>query len=211
MGEGYTCYILYFVDPGNDQRRRATRLRAARLLTDALNPFFVFTALYALAAFSLASTPRAALYLGVELAAAALVAGYVLLLRRRKRVADFWISARSERLVPALVLLSSFVALLGVLYLLNAPAVLSSITLSMGLAAAAVAATTLLWKASAHSAVAGHAAATSLLVLGPFPGTVFTIMLAAVLWSRVTSEAHTREQALVGAGIGAALALLFLT
>ena len=60
-----------------------TRQRnAARFLTNALNPFFVFTALYAAAAFSEAGPPAAPGYLILELLAAGLVAGYVLLMRR---------------------------------------------------------------------------------------------------------------------------------
>lgn len=184
--------------------------RAARLLAGVLNPFTIFTALYALVAFSEASAPRALLYLAVELAAALLVAGYVFALRRSRRVGDFWISARHERLVPALVLLSSFAALLFALNLLGAPEDLLLTTLSMGLASAAVAATTLFWKASAHSAVAGHAAVAGLLTLGP-PGLVFALALPLVLWARVTSGAHTFSQALAGAGVGAAFAFLFLS
>ncbi len=189
--------------------QHAIRSGTARLLTNALNPFFVFTALYALVAMSEASAPQATLYEVVELAAAAFVAGYVFLLRRRRRVGDFWISSRRQRFVPALVLLGAFVALLAVLDLLEAPATLFLTTLSMGLASAAVAATTLVWKASAHSAVAGHAAAAGLLVLGP-PGLLFVLVLPAVLWSRVAAGDHTSAQALAGAGVGAALAVVFL-
>jgi hypothetical protein len=189
--------------------QRATRLRAARLFTNVLNPFFVFTALYALAAMSEASAPQATLYVAVELAAAAFVAGYVFLLRRRRRVGDFWISGRHQRLVPALVLLGAFVALLAALALLGAPETLFLTTFSMGLASVAVAATTLVWKASAHSAVAGHAAAAGLLVLGP-PGLLFALTLPAVLWSRVAAGDHTLAQALAGAGIGAIFATALL-
>ena len=190
-------------------RQRATRLRTARLITNALNPFFVFTTLYALVAMSEASALRATLYVVAEIAAAAFVAGYVFLLRHRRRVGDFWISSRRQRFVPALVLLGAFVALLAVLDLLEAPATLFLTTLSMGLASAAVAATTLVWKASAHSAVAGHAAAAGLLVLGP-PGLLFVLVLPAVLWSRVAAGDHTSAQALAGVGVGAALAVVFL-
>jgi hypothetical protein len=189
--------------------QRVTRLRAARLFTNVLNPFFVFTALYVFVAMSEASAARATLYLAVELAAAAFVAGYVFLLRRRRRVGDFWISGRRQRLVPALVLLGAFGALLAALALLGAPETLFLTTLSMGLASAAVAATTLVWKASAHSAVAGHAAATGLLVLGP-PGLLFALTLPAVLWSRVAAGDHTLAQALAGAGIGAIFATTLL-
>jgi hypothetical protein len=197
------------MNPGKSYQH-ATRLRAARLLTNGLNPFFVFTALYTLVAYAeSAGILRSTLYVAVELAAAAFVARYVFLLRRRRRVGDFWISARRQRLVPALVLLTTFAALLGSLVLLGAPGTLVETTLSMGLASATVAATTLFWKASAHSAVAGHAAAAGLLVLG-LPGLLFALVLPAVLWSRVAIEAHTLAQALAGAGIGAAFAVAFL-
>lgn len=185
------------------------RYRAARLVTDALNPFLIFITLFAAAAFAHASPGRALLFVAVELIAAGAVAGYVLVMRRRSRVSGFWISNRAERLIPAVVLLGAFVGLLLALYLLDAPASVFRTTLSMGLAAATVAAITLFWKASAHCAVAGHAAIVGPLLLGP-AGLVFTLTLPLVAWSRVDLEAHSLLQALAGAGIGAAFALVFL-
>jgi membrane-associated phospholipid phosphatase len=181
----------------------------ARVLTNALNPFFIFTALFALAAFAEAGVYRGVLYLAVELTAAAAVAGYVLFMRGRSRVGDFWISARAERLTPAVFLLAAFVALLAALVLLDAPENLTLLTLSMGLASAAVAGITLLWKASAHCTVAGHAVAAGLLLLGPL-GLVFLLVLPLVVWSRVILKAHTLSQTLAGAAVGAGFAVLFL-
>ena len=183
--------------------------KLASALTNALNPFVIFTALFALVAFAEAGAYRGVLYLAVELTAAAAVAGYVLFMRRRSRVGDFWISARAERLTPAVFLLAAFVALLAALVLLDAPQNLYLLTLSMGLASAAVAGITLLWKASAHCTVAGHAAAAGLLLLGP-PGIVFLLVLPLVLWSRVTLKAHTLSQTLAGAAVGAGCAVPFL-
>jgi membrane-associated phospholipid phosphatase len=183
--------------------------KLAHALTNALNPFVIFTTLFALVAFAEAGAYRGILYLAVELTAAAAVAGFVLLMRRRSRVGDFWISARAERLMPAVFLLTAFVALLGVLALLDSPEDLLLLTLSMGLASAAVAGITLLWKASAHCTVAGHAAAAGLLLLGP-PGLIFLLVLPIVLWSRVTLKAHTPSQTLAGAAVGAGFAVLFL-
>jgi hypothetical protein len=182
----------------------------ARLITNVLNPFVLFTALYALVAFTMTGLGDAVLYVALELLAAAVVVGYVLLMRRRKRVGDFWISARAERLIPAVVLLTAFVALLVALALSEAPRELYLLTLSMGLASAAVAAITLLWKASAHCAVAGHAAVAGVLLLGG-PGVVFLFALPLVVWSRVTPTAHTLSQALAGTVVGAVFAALFLS
>ena len=186
-----------------------TAQRVARVLTNALNPFFIFTALYALVAFVDAGLWRGLLYLAGELIAASAVAGYVLFMRRRSRVGDFWISARAERLIPALFLLSAFVALFVVLFLLDAPRGLFLLTLSMGLASAAVALITLLWKASAHCTVAGHAAAAGLLLLGPL-GSVFLLVLPLVIWSRVVTGAHSLPQTLAGTAVGATFAVVFL-
>ena len=183
--------------------------RVASVLTNALNPFLIFTTLYALVAFVDAGLSLGLLYLAVELMAAVAVAGYVLFMRRRSRVGDFWISARAERLTPALFLLSAFVTLLAALFLLDAPRDLFLLTLSMGLASAAVALITLRWKASAHCTVAGHAAAAGLLLLGAW-GFVFLLVLPLVIWSRIVTGAHTLPQTLVGTAVGAGFAIIFL-
>lgn len=187
----------------------SNRHQAARRVTDVLNPFVVFTLLFAAVAFTQAGVTDAVRYLVVQLSAAGFVAGYVLLLRRSSRVSGFWISNRAERLIPAAVLLLAFVGLLLALYALGAPEDLFATTLSMGLAAATVAAITLLWKASAHCAVAGHAALAGPLLLGP-AGLVFSLMLPVILWSRVTLKAHTLAQAIAGSLIGLAFAGVFL-
>jgi|SRR5687768_14738634 len=181
----------------------------ARILTDALNPFVIFTVLFFAVALAQSPLPRALMYAGVELLAAAAVAGFVLLMRRRARVGDFWISARAERLTPAVFLLSAFVALLAALFLLGAPTDLLLLTLSMGLASATVTLLTLLFKASAHCTVAGHAATAGILLLGP-PGILFLPVLPLVIWSRVALGAHTIPEALAGAVVGVGFALFFL-
>jgi membrane-associated phospholipid phosphatase len=79
----------------------------------------------------------------------------------------------------------------------------------MGLASATVALITLVWKASAHCTVAGHAAAAGLLLLGPL-GLIFLLALPLVAWSRVVDKAHTLPQALVGVAVGIGFAILFL-
>jgi hypothetical protein len=182
----------------------------ARVLTHVLNPFAVFTAIYVFVAFAEAdNTAEASLYVAPELLAAATVAGYVLFMRRHSRVGDFWISARAERLTPALFLLAAFVVLLGALALLGAPEALLLLTLSMGLATATVALLTLFFKASAHCTVAGHAATAALLLLGPL-GLIFAIALPLVVWARVAPGEHTAPEALAGAAVGTGFALLFL-
>src|SRR3712207_7291993 len=93
----------------------------AHALTNVLNPFVIFTALYALVAFAEVEASRALLYVALELLAAAAVGGDGIFMGGHSRVGDFWISARAERLTPALFLLAAFVGLLGILSLLDAP------------------------------------------------------------------------------------------
>ena len=182
----------------------------ARTLTNVLNPFAIFTAIYVLAAFAQADITGALLYVALELFAAGAVAANVLFMRRRRRVGDFWISARAERLTPAIFLLATFVVLLAALASLGAPDDLLLLTLSMGLASAPVALLTLYVKASAHCTVAAHAATAGPLLLGPL-GTAFLLVLPLVVWSRVAPGAHTLPEALTGAAVGAGFAALLLT
>ena len=182
----------------------------ARFLTNALNPFVIFTALFLFVALEESATRRALLYTGAELLAAGVVASYVLFMRRKARVGDFWIFARAERLTPALFLLSAFVALLAVLWLLGVPEELLLLTLSMGLASATVAFVTLFFKASAHCTVAGHAATAGIILLGP-AGWMFALALPLVIWSRVALGAHTLPETLAGTAVGVGFAVLFLT
>jgi len=181
----------------------------ARVLTDVLNPFVIFSALFLTVALAESPVPRALLYTGVELLAAVAVPGFVFLFRRRCRSEDFWTSAGANRLTPAPFLLAAFAALLAALALLGAPANLFLLTLSMGLASAAVAFVTLFFKASAHCTVAGHAAAAGIILLGPL-GLVFAFASPLVVWSRVALAAHTTLEALAGAAIGIGFATLFL-
>jgi hypothetical protein len=181
----------------------------ARALTNALNPFVIFTALYGLVALAQNPIAQAVLYVGLELLAAALVVLYVLSMRRYLRVGDFWISARAERLAPSVFLLAALLGLLAALALLGAPQKLFLLTLSMGLASATVALATLFFKVSAHCTVAGHAAVAGPLLLG-LPGAAFLILLPAVIWARVAPAAHSLPQSLSGAAVGAAFAALLL-
>ncbi len=183
--------------------------RPANTITNTLNPFFVFTALYVLVALAESALDRALLYVGIELAAAGAVAGYVLWLRRRSQVGDFWISRRAERLVPAAFTILASAVLILSLYFLHAPEGLFRATISMGLATVVSAAITLFWKISAHSSVAGHATVAGFLLLGP-AGVVFLLTLPLVLWSRVATKAHTLPQVFAGAVLGAVLALSFI-
>lgn len=184
--------------------------RLPNLVSNVANPFVIFTVLYGLVAVvHSGSFPAAAGYLALELLAAGLVAGYVFWMRRRRRVGGFWIPTRRERLVPALVLLASFVGLLAALLLTDSPPELFRLTLSMGVASATVAAITTVWKASAHTAVAGHAAAAGLFLLGGF-GVPFVLLLPLVAWARVEEKAHTLSQTLAGAVIGVVFAWILL-
>ena len=189
-------------------RHQKPAQNAARTLSNVLNPFFIFTALYAAVAFVEGGLAEALFYLALELLAAGIVAGYVFYQMRRSRVGDFWISRRTERLIPALLLLAAFVGLLIALALFDAPEALFGTTLSMGLAAAVVAGITLLWKASAHTAVAGHAAIAGPLILGVF-GLAFVLVLPVVVWARIvcggTHAVPNASWCVSGSGIRRAL------
>ena len=180
----------------------------ARRLGQVLNPFVLFTVLFTLVATTTAASwLGAAFYLALELLAAGFVVAFLLHRTASNRAGDFWLKAREERRVPALILLAAAVALQGSLAVFGAPTELVLLMGSMLGAALLLAGVTLWWKASAHSAVAGHAAVWASAVLGPW-GLPFGIAVPIVMWARAAERRHTWAQVLAGAGIGATAAVV---
>jgi hypothetical protein len=184
------------------------RETTARKLGQVLNPFALFTILFALvAAVAAASWLGAAFYLALELLAAGCVVVFLLRWTALKKASDFWLKAREERRVPAFMLLTAAVALQVALVVFGAPIELVFLMGSMLGAALLLAVVTLVWKASAHSAVAGHAAVWALAILGLW-GLVFVAAAPLVMWARAAERRHTWSQVLAGAGIGAVAAAI---
>ena len=185
------------------------RQKLARAATNLLNPFMVFTALYAAVSVAESDTLfRAAFFVGLEILAAGIGVLFLIYRRRASGNSGFWIPHRADRRTAAGLLLVLFTCLTGALTLLDAPGALVQATLSIGLVTLAAATVTLFWKVSAHAAVAGHAAVAAFLLLGPVWEFAFTAVLPAVALSRVILGDHTPLQVLVGAALGAAGALL---
>lgn len=180
----------------------------ARRLGQALNPFALFSVLFALVAVSTAASwMDAGFYLALEILAASSVVAFLLRRTASKKASDFWLKVREERKVPALVLLAAAVALQAALVVSGAPIELVLLMGSMLGTALLLALVTLVWKASAHSAVAGHAAVWGVAVLGPW-GLPFVVAVPLVMWARAAERRHTWAQVFAGTGIGAAAAMI---
>lgn len=168
------------------------------------NPLFLFTALFAATAFSVADPRDAAGYVGIEMIAVGALVVYLLMLRSRNS-SGFWLPVREERLVPAFVLLGLGAATVALLDFAAAPVELARLTLGM-LATASLVTLMIAWiKASAHVAVACHCAVAGVASLGA-PGLVFVVLVPAIMWARVAERAHTPAEVAVGAGAGTVIA-----
>ncbi|WP_053057741.1 hypothetical protein [Rubrobacter aplysinae] len=176
----------------------------AATLGAVLNPFLLFTALFAGTAFSSAGSWEAAGYVAVEIVAVVALVAYLLVLKSRND-SGFWLPVREERLVPALVLLMLGATTVVLLTLLDAPAELVRLTVGM-LATASLVTALVAWiKASAHVAVACHCAVAGVAGLG-LAGAVFALVVPAVMWARVAERAHTPAEVAFGALAGTVIA-----
>lgn len=172
------------------------------------NPFTLFGVLFAIvAADTAASWTGAGFYVALEVVAAGSVVIFLLQRTVSKKASDFWLKDREERKVPALVLLAAALALQAALVVAGAPIELILLMGSMLGTALLLALVTLAWKASAHSAVAGHAAVWGVAVFGP-GGIPFVVVVPLVMWARTAERRHTWAQVLAGSGVGAAAAML---
>ena len=177
----------------------------------ALNPFFVFTTLFGLAAVvTTGSIRRGLLLLSLEVLAATFVVVYLALRARANKVTDFWLPLREERIVPATILLAVAVGLQASLAVAGAPRQLAVLVGSMLITALFMALLTLWWKASVHAAVAGHAAVWGATIFGPL-SIPFALAVPVVMWARVAEQRHTTGQVIAGASVGVLVAAVSLS
>lgn len=135
------------------------------------------------------------------------------LLAHRGRYADRFVPERADRFP---VYLGVAVLMTGVLALLvlggprlGVPSVLTLTVVLLELGVLVLLPITLLWKVSAHCAMAGAFAIAVPVLGGGWLMALTWVVPVAVVWSRITLRAHTGWQAVVGAWIGLLLGGVF--
>jgi membrane-associated phospholipid phosphatase len=123
---------------------------------------------------------------------------------RRGRWDGHHVRNREGRLVPMLLALGSTVVGLLVLLLGGGPRDLVALNGAMLTTLVVCTAITQWWKVSLHSAVAGGAVATMVLLYGPL-SLVLLPLVIVIAWSRVIVRDHTVGQAIAGALVGPAV------
>lgn len=188
--------------------------RAARWVTEVGAPAVLVTVLLFLSSVSSLGGLRGLLY---GLVAALFVTGIpflcVILLARRGRLSDHHISVRTQRApVLAGACLSLAIGLI-VLQILSAPLRLTFMIISVLAGILAVLSVNLVWKLSAHAAVASFFMVAMVVLFG-WAGVFSAVVPLAVGWSRVRLGAHTAAQVIagtvVGVLVGAGFALVFV-
>jgi membrane-associated phospholipid phosphatase len=108
---------------------------------------------------------------------------------------------RDGRTVPLLLCLASTALGLAILLFGHAPRDVTALDVAMLVTLFACTIVTRWWKISLHSAVAGGAVATLVLLYGPF-FLVLVPFVGLIGWSRVAVRDHTVAQVIAGALIG---------
>jgi membrane-associated phospholipid phosphatase len=108
---------------------------------------------------------------------------------------------REGRLVPLVLCLASTALGLAILLFGHAPSDVVALDVAMLVTLLVCTVITRWWKISLHAAVAGGAAATLVLLYGPFL-LVLVPVVVLVAWSRVEVSDHTVTQVVAGALVG---------
>ncbi len=178
----------------------------ARLLSTVFQP--ILTGVYLLVTVSALSAPswRSAVAWGAttSLLAAGLPAADLARRVRARRVADFHLTLREQRLRPLLIALLASALSLALVAALDGPRPLE-VTLTAALVNGTVLTmTTVRWKVSFHAATA----AGSLIILWWMLGSMSALLaplVPAIGWSRVALGRHNPNQVVVGAAAGVIL------
>jgi hypothetical protein len=131
---------------------------------------------------------------------------YLLIGIRRGWVSDMELSKREERPRFILISLSSDLLALGILWLGNAPHLLSVLVMTYLCLAIVMFSISLFWKISMHMAGVGGFSTALVFVFGAAAGWAF-LSLPLVAWARLHRRKHTPAQLAAGAIAGIAIAL----
>ncbi|MDR7274767.1 hypothetical protein [Catenuloplanes atrovinosus] len=126
----------------------------------------------------------------------------------RGTLTDHHIGRREQRRTPLLLAIASVLAGLILLWLLKAPSHLIGVIVLMLGVLTLVMLSNLVWKLSAHAAVAASSSTGLIWLFGPALLLVLVPVVAAVAWSRVRLADHTWLQVAAGTAGGAAVAVL---
>ncbi len=139
--------------------------------------------------------------LAVAVSSSVLPMAFIVLGARRGRWDGHHVRNREGRLVP--LLLGLVTTVVGLLVLVFGGAPRDVVALDAAMLATLIVCTVITqwWKVSLHSAVAGGAAATLVLIYGPW-SLVLVPLVVLVAWSRVEVRDHTVAQVVAGALTG---------
>lgn len=127
---------------------------------------------------------------------------YVLVMVKLGRITDHHVSDRRQRPALLLMTLISVGAGLLVLQLLNGPASVSVMIISLIVGIAVLALVSAFWKMSGHASALAAAVVIAVLMFGP-AWLPLLLLIPAVGWSRLVLRAHTLAQVVAGSLFGA--------
>jgi membrane-associated phospholipid phosphatase len=179
-------------------------LRVARVVTEVLSPIVIVVALLLAVAWQgTGYEPLPTLGWGLLVAVFYSAIPMFILVKgaRSGRWGGHWVAERERRFVPFLLSLASALVGLAIMLVGGAPRAVVALAWSMITIVVACLVITRWWKVSVHATVASGAAATIVLLYGPW----YLLLVAAVAlvcWARVVVQAHTAAQVVIGALLG---------
>lgn len=179
--------------------------RAARLLTDLVDPKNVITALCLAvgAHYGWSGVGWGALAI---LFCAVVPIAFIVATGREKTFADRHVPERARRMIVIPVIVMSVATCFTLMVVGRAPAPLLSMVGAMLATIAAIWPVTRWWKISVHTAVLTGALAMLGLLYGWWWGALSAVLVPLLAWSRARLKDHTPAQTAAGAVLGALVA-----
>jgi hypothetical protein len=184
------------------------RENLANKVSDVFNPLYVSTVFLFIVSVHTAQTTAEALRLWAITSFFFSFLPLMDLNRRIKKgqVSDAHITDRGDRVIPFLVSLFSAVAGLTAVYVLDMPAAIKAVSLSVVLAGALITTITTIWKISLHAA-AISAIVTVFVILFGLVALPTVLFIPLVFWARIALGKHTIAQLFAGSAAAIAVTL----
>jgi membrane-associated phospholipid phosphatase len=132
---------------------------------------------------------------------------YVLWLLRAKKITDFHIKLRHQRLRPMLMMILCSLLAWGIMLAGSAPILLQTIAIMGAVLITVLLIITLKWKISGHATAVTVFVALGLILWGPPAFPVF-LLIPMVVWARLVLKRHSLAQTMAGVALGSLFVIL---
>ena len=183
----------------------------AKIISAVTSPYLIIPIFSSLTIFHFSKNPQEfLLWLSILVIFVVMLPfGYVFILVWQKKITDFHVFLKEQRLVPFIVAIIGSIVLLMIYYLLKVPRELILMAIALTINGTVFGFASNYWKLSLHSATYTSSVLIFALLVNSF-WIVLLLMLPLIFWARLVRGRHNIHQLIIAAIVSGAITTLII-